>query len=94
MSTYVIAEVVGRDKERYAAPSPRNMKSPSQRVEVPARAKFAGAVRVVAQRGGGGGISEASSKRLPATRPVKRVNSSKADADDPTLVEPIELATA
>jgi hypothetical protein len=42
MSTYVIAEVVGRDKERYAAPSPRNMKSPSQRVEVPARAKFAG----------------------------------------------------
>jgi hypothetical protein len=53
MSAYVIAEVVGRDKERYAAPSPRNMKSPSQRVEVPAGAKFAGAVRVVAQRGGG-----------------------------------------
>jgi len=30
---------------------------------------------------------------LSQRRPVsKRVNSSKADADDPTLIEPIELA--
>ena len=40
-------------------------------------------------------LSETGSKPLPATLAgIKARNSSKADADDPTLIEPIQLAPA
>jgi hypothetical protein len=39
-------------------------------------------------------VWRSGSKRLPATLPVsKRVNSSKPDADDATLIERVELAS-
>ena len=49
----------------------------------------------MAKRGGGGGISEARPSDYLKRWPVsKRVNSSKADVDDATLIEPVELAPA
>ena len=47
----------------------------------------------MAKRGGGGRNSKVRSERFLQRWPVsKRVNSSKADADDETLIEQIELA--
>ena len=49
----------------------------------------------MANRGDGNGISEASANNSLQRWPVsKRVNSSKADADDATLIEKVELAAA
>jgi hypothetical protein len=52
-------------------------------------------IRDVAERGGRRRLSETRSEPLPATlAAIKARNSSKADADDPTLIEPIQLAPA
>ena len=49
----------------------------------------------MAERRGGGRVSEGSADDLLQRWPVsKRVNSSKADTDDATLIEPVELAVA
>jgi hypothetical protein len=52
-------------------------------------------IRDVAERGGRRRLSETGSEPLPATLAgIKARNSSNADADDPTLIEPIQLASA
>ena len=49
----------------------------------------------MAERGGGSGSAEARANDFLQRRAVsKRVNSSKADADDATLIEQVELAAA
>ena len=48
----------------------------------------------MAEWGGGAGILKPAPNEFLQRWPVsKRVNSSKADADDATLMEPVELAT-
>ena len=49
----------------------------------------------MADRGGGQGSAKARAERLPATLArVEAGESSKADADDPGLIERVELAVA
>jgi hypothetical protein len=52
-------------------------------------------LRCVAQREGGTALLKPAAGDVLQRWPVsKRVNSSKADADDPTLIERVALATA
>jgi putative SOS response-associated peptidase YedK len=55
-----------------------------------------GKIRAVAEQRGWRRNSDASSKRLPATlaEVSKRVNSPKADPDDPALIDRVDLAVA
>jgi len=49
----------------------------------------------VAKRGGGSGMLEARAQRLPSTlASIEAGNSSKADADDASLIEPAQVTVA